>query len=103
MAAHHGEDWRGVTAIERMPYDPGTWDDVIARYPDAEVFHSTAWLAFLTATQGAEPVVAVVRQGEVPVVAHVFDQRPTKCDGPWPQHSISSEFVQLARFVHTVR
>jgi CelD/BcsL family acetyltransferase involved in cellulose biosynthesis len=67
MVAQHRDDRSRATGIERMPYEPRTWDEVIARYPDAEVFHSTAWLAFLTATQRAEPVVAIVRQGDRPV------------------------------------
>ena len=36
----------------------------MAGYPDVEVFHGAPWLAFLADSQGAEPVVAVVRVGE---------------------------------------
>jgi CelD/BcsL family acetyltransferase involved in cellulose biosynthesis len=50
-----------------MPYTPASWDAIVERYEDAEVYHSSAWLAFLTVSQGAEPVVAVVRERERPV------------------------------------
>lgn len=47
--------------LEGMPYDAGEWGRILARYPDAEVYHSPQWLAYLAATQGAEPVVAQIR------------------------------------------
>src|SRR5215210_468891 len=47
--------------IERLPYDPVSWEATLVGYPDAEVFHSPGWLDFLGASQGAEPVIAVVR------------------------------------------
>lgn len=53
--------------LERVPYDPVAWDEIVENHEDAEVFHGAAWLEFLAATQGAEPVVAVVRAGERPV------------------------------------
>lgn len=40
------------------------WAEILAGYPDAEVFHSPAWLDFLAASQRAEPVVAVVHARE---------------------------------------
>jgi hypothetical protein len=46
--------------LERRPYDPQEWDRTLARYPRAEVFHSSAWLAYLSATQDAELVLAAV-------------------------------------------
>ena len=58
---------RGATVLKRLPFDPVAWDAIVERYPDAEVFHSSAWLAFLAASQGAEPVVAVVNEGDRPV------------------------------------
>jgi hypothetical protein len=67
MAEDRGGERRGALVIHRLPYDPVSWETIVERYPDAEVFHSSAWLAFLTASQGAEPVVAVVREGERPV------------------------------------
>jgi CelD/BcsL family acetyltransferase involved in cellulose biosynthesis len=53
--------------LERMSYDPVAWDAILEQWPEAEVFHGSAWLAFLAASQGAEPVVAVVRAGGRPV------------------------------------
>ena len=59
-----GEGQRGAFVIERLPYDPRSWDAILDQYPEAEVFHGSAWLAFLAASQAAEPVVAVVRDGD---------------------------------------
>jgi hypothetical protein len=50
--------------IERLPYDPAEWAGVLGAFPEAEVYHSPEWLAYLASTQGAEPVVARVLQGE---------------------------------------
>jgi CelD/BcsL family acetyltransferase involved in cellulose biosynthesis len=47
--------------LERIPYDPVAWNAIVDAHPDAEVFHGPAWIAFLAASQSAEPVVAVVR------------------------------------------
>jgi CelD/BcsL family acetyltransferase involved in cellulose biosynthesis len=47
--------------LERIPYDAEEWDAIVAAHPEAEVFHGAPWFDFLSATQGAEPVVAVVR------------------------------------------
>jgi len=49
-------------AIERIPYEPDRWRDVVAARSEAEVFHSPAWLAYLAETQGIEIVVASVHQ-----------------------------------------
>jgi hypothetical protein len=54
-------------ALERIPYDPVAWEVTIAGHPDVEVFHGSAWLEYLAATQGAEPVIAVVRADGRPV------------------------------------
>ena len=61
--ARHG---RGVS-LERVRYEAAAWDAVLEQRDDAEAFHSSAWLAFLAASQGAEPVVAIVRQDGRPV------------------------------------
>jgi CelD/BcsL family acetyltransferase involved in cellulose biosynthesis len=53
--------------LEGLRYDPGEWGRIMRLYPDAEVFHSPQWLAYLAATQGVEPVVALVRAGGRPV------------------------------------
>lgn len=56
----------GVT-IHRIVYDPVPWDAIVARHPEAEVFHGSGWLDYLQATQGAEPVIAEVRDSGRPV------------------------------------
>lgn len=59
MPGHRGDRAHDVT-IRRVPYDPVTWDAIVAGYKDAEVYQSAAWLEFLATSQGAEAVVAVV-------------------------------------------
>jgi CelD/BcsL family acetyltransferase involved in cellulose biosynthesis len=66
MPTDRGDRARHV-ALERLPYDPVAWDAIVADHREAEVFHSAAWLEFLRASQGAEPVVAVVRADGRPV------------------------------------
>jgi hypothetical protein len=58
---------QGELVFERLPYDPVAWEAIVKHYPDAEVFHGSAWLAFLAASQDAEPVVAVLRADGRPV------------------------------------
>lgn len=53
--------------LERIAYDPGAWGAIVDSHSDAEVYHGPAWLAYLAATQGAEPVIAIVRQDGQPV------------------------------------
>ena len=50
--------------IEHLPHDLESWDAIVERYPDDEVSYCAERLAFLTASQSAEPVV---RRGERPV------------------------------------
>ena len=64
---------QGELVFERLPYDPVAWEAIVKHYPDAEVFHGSAWLAFLAASQDAEPVVAQ-RRGEDGVVRAVMNQ-----------------------------
>jgi hypothetical protein len=67
MIEDHDTEAKGTVALERVPYDPVGWEAVVASHPDAEVFHSPGWLAYLAATQDAEPVIAVVREDGRPV------------------------------------
>lgn len=53
--------------LERIPYDPSAWEATIGGHPDLEVFHGSAWLDYLAASQDAEPVIAVVRADGRPV------------------------------------
>jgi uncharacterized glyoxalase superfamily protein PhnB len=47
--------------IERVSLGAPEWEAILDRHPEASVFHSSAWLEFLRASQGAEPIVAAVR------------------------------------------
>ncbi len=49
-----------------MPLAAGAWDRALSRSAEAEVYHSSAWLGFLAATQGVEPIVATVLRGDRP-------------------------------------
>ncbi len=53
--------------LERVPYDPTRWEATIAGHPDLEVYHGAGWLDYLVASQGAEPVIAIVRADGEPV------------------------------------
>lgn len=64
---HERDRAHGELVLERLPYDPDRWETILLRYPGAEVFHGSAWLAFLAASQQAEPVVAVLRAEGRPV------------------------------------
>jgi len=65
VAEDQGRGRRGAMVIGRLPHDdPESWDASVGRYPDVEVFHCSERLAFLIASQSAEPVV---REGERPV------------------------------------
>jgi CelD/BcsL family acetyltransferase involved in cellulose biosynthesis len=67
MIANRGGDRPPHFVLERVHYEPAAWDAIVAGHKDAEVYHSSAWLKFLAASQGAEPVVAVVRADGRPV------------------------------------
>jgi CelD/BcsL family acetyltransferase involved in cellulose biosynthesis len=53
--------------LERIPYEPVAWEATITGHPDLEVYHGSDWLDFLAVSQGAEPVIAVVRSAGHPV------------------------------------
>jgi CelD/BcsL family acetyltransferase involved in cellulose biosynthesis len=53
--------------LERLAYVAADWERVVAGYPQSEVFHGPHWLDFLSVSQGAEPVVAIVRADGDPV------------------------------------
>jgi len=55
--------------FRRVRYDPAGWDAIVDGYPDAEVYHGSAWLAYLSESQHAKPVVAEVLLGGA-VVGH---------------------------------
>ena len=62
----HPDDREPHVVLERIPYDPVAWDAIAVSHDD-ELYHTAAWLGFLTASQRAEPVVAVVRADGRPV------------------------------------
>jgi hypothetical protein len=47
--------------LTRTALDTSEWEAILDGHPDATVFHSSAWLQFLAASQGAEPVIAVIK------------------------------------------
>jgi len=49
--------------LHRVEPSAALWADR-ATYPDRLIFHTPAWLRFVAESQGAEPVLAVVRDGE---------------------------------------
>lgn len=57
----------GAVVLEQIAYDPQEWEAILERWPDASVFHSSAWLRFLAESYGAEPILAVVKAGGRPV------------------------------------
>jgi len=52
--------------FERVPWADVPWDE-LDRFADRTVFQTRAWLGFLAASQGAEPVVARVLDGSGPI------------------------------------
>lgn len=50
-----------MIAFERIPLDEVPWQE-LDQYPDRTVFQTLPWLRFLNATQGAEPVIARIRE-----------------------------------------
>jgi CelD/BcsL family acetyltransferase involved in cellulose biosynthesis len=58
---------RPTTILRRARYDPKTWEAIVDRHPEADVYQGPDWLAFLQATQGAEPIIARVQQDGVDV------------------------------------
>jgi hypothetical protein len=47
MAEHQRGGRRGAVVVERLLYDPVSWDAIVERYPDPEVFHSSECTGFL--------------------------------------------------------
>ena len=47
--------------LERAALDASEWEAILDGHADAMVFHSSAWLQFVAASQRAEPVIAVVK------------------------------------------
>ncbi len=54
-------------SFERLPFEPAAWDRVVDGLGDAEVYHSSAWLQYLRATQSVEPVTAQVSRDGQPI------------------------------------
>ena len=58
--ATHPNDRQHHVVLERIPITQTHGTRSSASHEDAEVYHTAAWLEFLAATQGAEPVIAAV-------------------------------------------
>ena len=63
----HSRDRNDRVALERLAYNAAEWDAIVGSYQDAEVYQTSAWLEYLSASQRAEPVIALVRRGGRPV------------------------------------
>lgn len=50
--------------FERVDFTLLAWNDTVARFKDRTIFQTPAWLSFLTETQQAEPVFAMLRSGK---------------------------------------
>jgi hypothetical protein len=63
---------RAVARSSSLYCDPfgGTLDDwgqVLADFPDREVFQTPAWIRFIAESQGAQPVILTIKDGSLPV------------------------------------
>jgi hypothetical protein len=52
-----------MARFERIPLQPAEWGKALAEFPDRIVFQTPEWLAFLAETQGVEPVLAALKEG----------------------------------------
>jgi hypothetical protein len=52
-----------MAKFERVSLDSLDWGKTLSTFPDAIVYQSPAWLAFLAETQKAEPVLAALKDG----------------------------------------
>lgn len=53
-----------MARFERISMDPVEWEKTLRAFSDRVVFQSPAWLSFLAETQKAEPVLAVLKEGD---------------------------------------
>ena len=53
-----------MARFERVPLDAPVWSRAHAGFGDRLVFQSAEWLKFLAETQGVEPVLAELREGQ---------------------------------------
>lgn len=53
-----------MARFERVHLKPEEWHKVLETFDDRIVFQTPAWLAFLAETQGAEPVLAELKDGQ---------------------------------------
>src|SRR5438093_1606025 len=52
-----------MARFQLVKLDANDWAKTLAAFPDRIVFQTPAWLAFLAESQGAEPVLAALREG----------------------------------------
>lgn len=60
QGARGGRTGDGRVMLQALPYDAERWADIVAGYPQAEVYHGPHWLAYLRASQGARPTIAEI-------------------------------------------
>jgi hypothetical protein len=56
-----------MLAFEPFGGSMDEWGQILATFPDHEIFQAPAWLAFIAETQKATPVIAVLKEGSQPV------------------------------------
>lgn len=60
---------RSVTIVQ-----PHAWDDVVARFANATVFHSLAWLQVVSEAHNVKPLLLAIGDAE----------DPSSCEAAWP-------------------
>lgn len=55
--------------LRRIPYEETAWGSIVDSYPQAEVYHSPAWIGYLVAAHEVVPVTAELTEGDQ-VVGH---------------------------------
>src|SRR5258708_37836123 len=52
-----------MATFERVSLDPVEWGKILSTYADANVFQTPEWVSFVAEKQKAEPVLAVLKEG----------------------------------------
>jgi len=53
-----------MATFERVSLNPVEWGKTLSTYADANVFQTPEWVSFVAETQKAEPVLAVLKEGD---------------------------------------
>ncbi len=52
-----------MATFVRVSLNPVEWGKILSTYPDANVFQTPEWVSFVAETQKAEPVLAILKEG----------------------------------------